>query len=122
VTDYTSFIAVSDRRPELLEYDIVQAEQEVFAICGHEFDAPEYTPLPLTVKLSIIKLTEFYALRNSDESATKGYSSEKIGDYSYTISSANQEASTFNIKTLLSKYILPTGRTGTQITLKVRSL
>lgn len=86
VTNYTDFEAVKARASNKLESDILQAETELFAKAGHRFDTPAYIPLPASVELALIKLAEYYALVNSDESMAKGYSSERLGDYSYTLS------------------------------------
>ena len=86
VIDYTEFEAVKAREPTKLKSDILQAETELFSKAGHRFDAPDYIPLPGAVELALIKLAEYYALVNSDESIAKGYSSERLGDYSYTLS------------------------------------
>lgn len=83
---YTEFEAVKARAPSKLESDILQAETELFSKAGHRFDDPAYIPLPVSVKLALIKMAEYYALINSDESMAKGYSSERLGDYSYTLS------------------------------------
>lgn len=86
VIDYTEFEAVKARAPNKLQSDILQAETELFSKAGHKFDTPDYVPLPATVQLALIKLAEYYALINSDESIAKGYASERLGDYSYTLS------------------------------------
>ncbi len=86
IIEYTDFEAVKAREPSKLKKDILQAETELFAKTGHRFDTPTYIPLPAPVELALIKLAEYYALINSDESIAKGYSSERLGDYSYTLS------------------------------------
>ncbi|HWR07105.1 protein YqbG [Sporomusa sp.] len=86
VIDYTDFEAVKARAPNKIESDILQAETELFSKAGHRFDTPAYIPLPATVELALIKLAEYYALINSDESIAKGYTSERLSDYSYTLS------------------------------------
>lgn len=86
VIDYTEFEAVKSRTTNKLQSDILQAETELFSKAGHRFDKPPYPPIPPEVTLALIKLAEYYALVNSDESITKGYSSERLGDYSYTLS------------------------------------
>lgn len=85
VIAYTDFESVKARAPSKLASDILQAETELFTKAGHRFDAPAYIPLPAPVELALIKLAEYYALVNSDESIAKGYSSERLGDYSYTL-------------------------------------
>ncbi len=85
VVAYTDFESVKARAPSKLASDILQAETELFTKAGHCFDVPAYIPLPAPVELALIKMTEYYALINSDESIAKGYSSERLGDYSYTL-------------------------------------
>lgn len=91
--NYTVFDEVKDREDELLEQDILEAEVEVKGIVGHDFTDEAYQPLPPEVRLAILKLAQYYTLINSDESLTKGIKSEKIGDYSYSVSetSANSK-------------------------------
>ena len=86
ITDYTEFEAVKERAPNKLNSDILQAETELFSKAGHRFDKPPYPPIPPEVTLALIKLAEYYALTNSDESIAKGYTSERLSDYSYTLS------------------------------------
>lgn len=86
VIDYTEFEAVKARAPNKLESDILQAETELYSKAGHQFNTPAYNPLPPPVELALIKLAEYYVLVNSDESLAKGYTSERLGDYSYTMS------------------------------------
>ena len=86
VIAYTDFESVKARAPSKLASDILQAETELFTKAGHRFDAPAYIPLPAPVELALIKLAEYYALVNSDESIAKGYTSERLEGYSYTLS------------------------------------
>lgn len=86
VSAYTEFETVKNRDPAKLASDILQAEIEVFSKAGHRFDTPAYVPLAAEVQLALIKLAEYYALINSDESIAKGYTSERLSDYSYTLS------------------------------------
>ena len=86
IIGYTEFEAVKARSPDKLESDILQAETELFTKAGHRFDKSPYPPIPPEITLALIKLSEYYALINSDESIAKGYTSERIGDYSYTLS------------------------------------
>ncbi|WP_373325629.1 DUF3199 family protein [Sporomusa paucivorans] len=104
VIEYTEFEAVKARAPNKLQSDILQAETELFSKAGHKFDTPAYTPLPATVELALIKLTEYYALINSDESIAKGYTSERLGDYSYTLSDG-RTVSKPAIDLLIAEYI-----------------
>jgi hypothetical protein len=100
--EYSEFDSVKERSNSLLEHDILEAEVAAEEIVGHDF--AEYSPLPPKAKLAILKLSQFYALINSDESIVKGYKSEKMGDYSYTLSDGN----TLNkpdVSGLLKEYI-----------------
>lgn len=89
VRAYTVFESVKNRSAELLESDIIEAEAEVFKIVGHDFTHEKYQPLPEKAKIALIKMAQFFALINGDESIIKGYKSEKIGDYSYTLADGN---------------------------------
>ncbi|MCA0163252.1 MULTISPECIES: protein YqbG [Bacillus] len=89
VRAYTVFESVKNRSDELLESDIIEAEAEVFKIVGHDFTSEKYQPLPEKAKIALIKMAQFFALINGDESIIKGYKSEKIGDYSYTLADGN---------------------------------
>lgn len=86
VKEYTEFEEVKNRPEPKLAKDILQAQIDVFKHVGHKFKESEYPTLPEEVELALIKLAEYYALINSDESIVKGYKSEKLGDYSYTLS------------------------------------
>ncbi|MGG3131339.1 DUF3199 family protein [Bacillus pumilus] len=89
VRAYTVFESVKNRSDELLLSDIIEAEAEVFKIAGHDFTSEKYQPLPEKAKIALIKMAQFFALINGDESIIKGYKSEKIGDYSYTLADGN---------------------------------
>ncbi|MGM0967138.1 MAG: protein YqbG [Bacillota bacterium] len=89
VRAYTVFESVKNRSDELLESDIIEAEAEVFKIVGHDFTSEKYQPLPEKARIASIKMAQFFALINGDESIIKGYKSEKIGDYSYTLADGN---------------------------------
>lgn len=120
VIEYTEFETVKARAPSKLLSDILQAEIELFSKAGHKFNTPEYNPLPGTVQLALIKLAEYYALVNSDESIAKGYSSERLGDYSYTLSDG-RTVSKPAIDLLIAEYIQkPTPKR--PISFKVRAL
>lgn len=121
VKSYTSFRAVQERQNSQLEMDIVQAEADIFQFVGHEYtdrekyplDAQGNVTLPLRTKLAFIKLAEYYALVNSDESIAKGVKSESIGDYSYTMKDG--ESGTLSLKSLLSQDVSSsTGKSGTR--------
>lgn len=99
---YSDFGAVKERSDEKLEKDILEAEVEIESIVGHDFS--DYDPLPEKAKLAILKMAQFYALINSDESIVKGYKSEKIGDYSYTLADGNSIRKP-DVNNLLKNYI-----------------
>lgn len=81
---YSTFEAVQNRPDPQLKMDILEAETYV----NSKIEKPlkEYDDLPTELKLALLKVAQFYALINGDESIIKGYKSEKIGDYSYTLS------------------------------------
>jgi hypothetical protein len=114
---YSVFDVVKERPDELLEQDILEAEVEIESIVGHDFS--EYDPLPEKAKLALLKMAQFFALINSDESITKGIKSEKIGDYSYTLSDG-QSIKKPDVYNLLKEYIEPS-QIGS-VNLKVRAL
>ncbi|MFS2246119.1 DUF3199 family protein [Bacillus sp. A31] len=89
VRAYTVFESVKNRSDELLISDIIEAEAEVFKVVGHNFTSEKYQPLPEKARIALIKMAQFFALINGDESIIKGYKSEKIGDYSYTLADGN---------------------------------
>jgi len=101
---YTVFDVVKERPEPLLQQDILEAEVEIERIVGHDFSS--YNPLPDKAKLALLKMAQFFALINSDESITKGIKSEKIGDYSYTLSDG-QSIKKPDVYHLLKEYIIP---------------
>jgi hypothetical protein len=105
VVKYTDFDAVKTRAPTKLQSDILQAEIELFNKVGHKFSDPQYIPLPAEVELALIKLTEYYALVNSDESMAKGYTSESLGTYSYTLSDGTS-VNKPSIDLLIADYVI----------------
>ncbi|OES45815.1 protein YqbG [Domibacillus iocasae] len=109
---YTVFDEVKERPDALLKQDILEAEVEVKGIVGHDFSGADYQPLPDEVKLAIKKMAQYYALVNSDESLTKGIKSEKIGDYSYTVSDTSGTSKP-DVSGLLKAFILPDEATAT---------
>ncbi|MCM3365322.1 DUF3199 family protein [Bacillus safensis] len=106
VRAYTVFESVKNRSDELLESDIIEAEAEVFKIAGHDFTSEKYQPLPEKARIALIKMAQFFALINGDESIIKGYKSEKIGDYSYTLADGNA-VSKPDVYNLLIDFIEP---------------
>jgi hypothetical protein len=119
VKEYTAYETVKARADAQLAFDIIQAEQDIFSYCGHDFTADEYTPLPVPVKIALIKVTEYYSLINSDESGIKGYKSEKIGDYQYQVgdSAGTPIFARFALASLLKPFILP-GKGGPRFRLR----
>lgn len=102
---YTAFDVVKQRATEALKFDIIQAKQDIFAFTGQTFTDPKYAPtLPDEVKLAFIKVAEYYALVNSDESLVKGIKSEKIGDYSYQVGEGKLQS--FSLDNLLAGHII----------------
>ncbi|MGG3801787.1 protein YqbG [Metabacillus fastidiosus] len=99
---YSAFAAVKERPETLLTQDILEAEVEIKKIVGHDFS--EYNPLPEEAKLALLKMAQFFALINSDESIVKGYTSEKIGDYSYTLSNGESIRKP-DVYNLLKEYV-----------------
>lgn len=88
VKNYSVFEDVQDRKSDLLKMDILEAE--TYLDSKLEESIEEHDPLPKKLELALLKIAQFYALVNSDESMAKGYKSEKIGDYSYTLSDGSQ--------------------------------
>lgn len=110
VIAYSVFQKVKSRDPELLTKDIIEAEQEIKSIVGHTFDGVDtegnllYPILPAEVEIAYLKTAQFFALINSDESITKGYQSERIGDYSYTLANG-QTVRKPDVYDLLAAYV-----------------
>jgi hypothetical protein len=104
LVNYTVFDEVKEREGELLKQDILEAEVEVKGIAGHDFTDEAYQPLPAEVKLALLKMAQYFALVNADESLTKGIKSEKIGDYSYTVADTGGTAKP-DISALLKAFI-----------------
>lgn len=104
---YTSFDSVKARSDQQLTDDIIQAEADIFDYVHHEFPTNEYPTVPVRVKLACKKLAEYYALSALDESAVKGYKSEKIGDYAYTMADGSGLRGKPEITALLEAYVKP---------------
>ncbi|KGK88035.1 DUF3199 family protein [Clostridium sp. HMP27] len=84
VEEYTEFSIVKARCASgKIKHDILKAQMEIFAVCGHKFE--KYNTIPEEVQQVCIELAEYYALIAGDESTVKGYVSERIGDYSYQL-------------------------------------
>lgn len=99
---HSVFESVIERADNHLESDILEAETYVRKQISKPLE--EYDPLPPTLRLALLKVAEFFALVNSDESIAKGYKSEKIGDYSYTMSDGSS-ASIPDVSDLLDDFI-----------------
>lgn len=105
VKAYTSFDAVKERTDAQIEIDIQQAEADVFAYVGHEFPQTEYVVFPDRAKTALLLLSEHYALVRSDDALVKGYKSEKLKDYSYTVGDNATLAGKPEIANLLRPYV-----------------
>jgi hypothetical protein len=81
--EYSTFEAVQIRPDPQLKMDILEAKTYINGLI--EPPLSEYQELPAELELAMLKVAQFYALVNGDESIVKGYKSEKIGDYSYTL-------------------------------------
>lgn len=105
IIQYSVFEAVKNRPPELLRRDILEAEADVQQMTGHRFTNEKYHPFPEKARLALLQLAQYYALKNGDESLLKGYKSEKLGDYSYTLSDGGGIVKP-DVYKLLEEYIL----------------
>lgn len=121
VADYTEFEAVKNRcQNNKILHDILKAESEIYTVCGHKFE--EYEIIPDEVKLVCIELTEYYALIAVDESLAKGYTSERIEGYSYTMKSDGTLQKPVYLN-LLKAYIKPdVSSTSTKVKFKMRTI
>ena len=115
VRQYSEFDTVKTRQETQLKFDIVQAKQDIFKYCGHDFS--DYPELPEEVELAFIKLAEYYAIINSDEGRVRGIKSESLGDYSYTIGDGDTKK--LSLKSLLDEYVEDTGQKGTKFKMRV---
>ncbi|MCY8413192.1 DUF3199 family protein [Bacillus spizizenii] len=103
---YSVFESVKTRPDELLKQDILEATADIILKVGHDFSDAEYIPLPETVRLALLKLSQFYALINGDESIIKGYTTEKIGDYFYTLGDGSSLQKP-DVYALIKDYVKP---------------
>lgn len=99
---YSVFEGVADRSNDLLKMDILEAETYIEGKLGKLLN--EFIPLPERLRLALLKVAQYFALVNSDESIVKGYKSEKMGDYSYTLSDGSS-VSIPDVNDLLGDYI-----------------
>ncbi|MEC0765734.1 protein YqbG [Bacillus atrophaeus] len=120
---YSVFDSVKDRPDELLAQDIIEAVAEISLEVGHDFSGEEYNPLPEKVRLAVLKMAQFYALINSDESITKGYTTEKIGDYSYTLGNGSSIQKP-DVYALIKDYVVSANSAleGTEVKMRMRSI
>ena len=86
--EFSAFEAVKERSDGLLTEDILEAEIHINARLEVPLD--EHDPLPSQLRLAMLKVAQFFALINSDESRVKGIKSEKMSDYSYTLADGNE--------------------------------
>ncbi|WP_195257825.1 protein YqbG [Bacillus paralicheniformis] len=105
IIQYSVIEAVKNRPQELLRQDILEAEAEAEQITRHRFTDEKYDPLPEKARLALLQLAQYFALKNGDESLLKGYKSEKLGDYSYTLSRSGGLAKP-DVYKLLEEFIL----------------
>ncbi len=116
---YSVFEDVLERPEPLLKMDILEAETYI----NKKISKPlkELVPLPETLKLALLKVAQYFALVNSDESINKGYKSEKIGDYSYTLSDGSS-VSVPDVSDLIADFIDVTVPTEGNVFLRMRAL
>lgn len=106
VKSYSSFSAVQNRGNEQMEMDILEADAEIKSLVGHDFSDPKYDgAMPAELKLAYLKMAQYFALINSDESIVKGYKSESAGDYSYTLADNGGSLQKPDIDSLISGYV-----------------
>ncbi|EAC7181131.1 DUF3199 family protein [Listeria monocytogenes] len=105
---YSDFDSVKERNEEKLVMDILEAEMDLQAALGKSLadirsKNTKESGFPETLKLALLRLAQFRALYNTSESMQKGYSSEKIADYSYSL--ANGESINYpDISNLIADY------------------
>ncbi|MEN1969018.1 DUF3199 family protein [Lentibacillus sp. N15] len=116
---YSVFEDVLERKDDLLEMDILEAETYIDSKLKKPIE--KHDPLPEKLKLALLKVAQFFALINSDESMAKGYKSEKIGDYSYTLQDGSKMTMP-DISGLISGYIENDEQKTDGVFLRVRSL
>lgn len=116
---YSVFEDVINRDDTLLKMDILEAETYIQKKI--ELPLSEYVLLPSKLRLALLKVAQFFALTNSDESITKGYKSEKIGDYSYTLADGST-MSIPDVSDLLGDYIKKEEPSDSDVFLRMRVL
>lgn len=116
---HSVFQAVIERADNHLKMDILEAETYVRKKITKPLE--EHNPLPATLRLALLKVAEFFALANSDESMAKGIKSEKIGDYSYTLSDGSS-ASIPDVADLLDEFIDKDAPSDGNVFIRMRAL
>lgn len=116
---YSSFSTVQERDPKLLELDILESETYI----GKQLEKPleEHVPLPKKLSLALLKVAQYFALVNSDESMVKGIKSEKIGDYSYTLADGSK-VSMPDISDLIENFVKTEETSSNGFFMRIRSL
>jgi hypothetical protein len=116
---YSVFEDVLERDDDHLKMDILEAVTYVESKLEKPFE--EYKPLPDKLKLALLKVAQFFALVNSDESMAKGYKSEKIGDYSYTLQDGSK-LTIPDISDLISEFVKKEESSNGNVFLRMRAL
>ena len=116
---YSVFEDVIDRADDLLEMDILETETYIEGKLKKTLD--EFNPLPKKLQLALLKVAQYFALVNGDESIVKGYKSEKMGDYSYTLSDGST-MSVPDVSVLLDDYIEKEEPSDGNVFLRMRAL
>ncbi|MGE8079028.1 protein YqbG [Peribacillus loiseleuriae] len=116
---YSVFEDVIDRADNLLAKDILEAETYIEGELKKSLT--EFNPLPEKLQLALLKVAQYFALINSDESIVKGYKSEKMGDYSYTLADGSA-MSMPDVSKLLDEYIDKGVPTDSGVFLRLRAL
>lgn len=116
---YTTFKSVKKRPDEQLKMDILEAESYIDSRIENPLH--KYDDLPDKLKIAWLKVAQFYALINGDESIAKGYKSEKIGDYSYTLADGSS-MSMPDISNLLEEFLPPDEKKSGGFFMRIRPL
>lgn len=119
IKDYSVFEDVIERSDALLEMDILEAETYIEGRLKKPLG--EFIPIPEKLRLALLKVAQYFALVNSDESIVKGYKSEKMGDYSYTLSDGSI-MSIPDVLGLLDEYIEKDVSSDGNVFLRIRAL
>lgn len=115
--DFTPIEAIKNTPLYILDYYVEEAEAEVIAYCGHDFTDKDLYPItPNLVKLATLKLSQYYAILNSDEATIKAVRSQSIGDLSFSYDGLQKP----DIYHLLSKYRKVDG--GGSVAFRLRSV